>query len=90
MIDAKQAVRIAKEKALEMLETPTNLEEIQRDDYKGRDAWWITLSLPRYMKPEAALFPLAGASDPLQYKRFIIDAETGEFRAMTLRELSAP
>lgn len=89
MIDVKQAVQIAKEKALEMLGTPANLEEIEREPYQGHDVWIITLSLPRYAKPEGSgLFPLSQVWDPLQYKRFLIDAETGEFRAMKLREVA--
>ena len=47
MIDAKRAVQIAKEKAHEMLNQPLSyLEEIERENYKGRDVWSITLSVP--------------------------------------------
>ncbi len=89
MIDVKQAVQIAKEKALEMLGTPANLEEIERDSYKGHEVWSITLSLPNHPSPQTSpqtrLFQLA---NPLPYKRFLIDVETGEFLAMKLRELA--
>lgn len=45
MIDAKQAVQIAKEKAADMLNhAPFNLEEIERESYKDREVWSITLS----------------------------------------------
>jgi len=68
MIDVKQAVQIAKEKALEMLGTPANLEEIERDSYKGHDVWSITLSLPNHPSPQTSpqtrLFQLA---NPLPY-----------------------
>ncbi len=48
MIDAKQAVQIAKQKAAEILQEPSaSLEEIDRADYSGHDVWSITLSLPR-------------------------------------------
>lgn len=48
MIDAKQAIQIAKAKAAEMLnQASTNVEEIERDSYKGREVWSITLSFPR-------------------------------------------
>jgi hypothetical protein len=87
MIDAKQAVQRAKQSALEMLGSPTNLEEIERDDYKSRDTWIITLSLPQYAKPEASALGLS-YWNPLQYKRFLIDAETGELIAIKLRELA--
>lgn len=84
MIDVKQAVQIAKEKAVEMLDKgSSNLEEIERDTYRGRDVWSITLSITRDDP-----FGLAHLSvDPLQYKRFLIDTETGELLAMRLREV---
>ncbi len=91
MIDAKQAVQIAKVKAAEMLnQAAYDLEELERDSYKGRDVWSITLSFPR--KPElmpaiSHFIPLG--SDALQYKRFLIDAETGELVAMKLREVAS-
>jgi hypothetical protein len=88
MIDAKQAVQIAKQKAVEMLnETQTNLEEIERELYKGSEVWSITLSLPRDMSRIAPLAQLG--ADPLQYKRFLIDVETGEMVAMKLREVAS-
>jgi len=87
MIDVKQAVQIAKEKSLEMLGHTGNLEEIERDDYKGRDTWSITLSLPPAVREPSSF---ASAIDPWpQYKRFLIDVETGELVAMKLRELAS-
>ncbi len=88
MIDAKRAVQIAKEKAADMLnQTSSNLEEIERDSYRDREIWSITLSLPRDVKHLAALAQLS--ADPLQYKRFLIDVETGELVAMKLREVAS-
>ena len=87
MIDAKQAVQIAKQKAAEILqETSTSLEEIDRADYSGHDVWSITLSLPRDLErlPHVARL----AADPLQYKRFLIDTNTGELVAMKLHEFA--
>lgn len=87
MIDVKQAVRIAKEKAAEMLEqSATNLEEIEREPYKDREVWSITLSAPRSLKQMTPLAQLS--ANPLQYKRFLIDVETGELLAMKLREVA--
>ena len=88
MIDAKQAVQIAKAKAAEMLnQGSSNLEEIERDSYKDREVWSVTLSLPRDV---TMLAPFAQLSaDPLQYKRFLIDVETGELVAMKLREVAS-
>jgi len=89
MIDAKQAVQIAKDKAVDLLQQGLlSLEEIERDSYKGREIWSITLGLPRDMD---RLTPFAQlTADRLQYKRFLIDAETGELVAMKLREVASP
>jgi hypothetical protein len=88
MIDAKQAVQVARGKALEMLnQASPNLEEIERESYKGHDVWNITLSFGRdlnQLPPFARL-----ATDPLQYKRFLIDVQTGELLAMKLREVAS-
>ena len=88
MIDVKEAVLIAKTKALDMLDAgSSNLEEIERDTYKGHDVWSITLSVPRDL---THLAPIARLSaDSLQYKRFLIDVETGELVAMKLREFAS-
>jgi Peptidase propeptide and YPEB domain len=87
MIDAKQAVTIAKQRAADWLGTGiSNLEEVELDKYKNREVWSITLSVPRDL---TVLSPLAQiGADPLQYKRFLIDAQTGELVAMKLREPS--
>jgi hypothetical protein len=88
MIDAKQAVQIAKQKAAEMLDQPSsNLEELELGTYKDRDAWSITLSFPRDLKQISPIVQLS--TDPLQYKRFLIDAQTGELVAMKLREVAS-
>jgi hypothetical protein len=85
VIDVKQAVRLAKASAADMLDhATTNLEEIERDTYKCREVWSITLSLPRDLAP---LGPFSQLSPPIQYKRFLIDAETGELVAMKLPEV---
>lgn len=88
MIDAKQAVQIAMEKAADLLNQGSScLEEIERDSYKDREIWSITLSLPRDV---TRLAPFAQLSaDPLQYKRFLIDVETGELVAVKLREVAS-
>ena len=87
MVEMKQAVQIAKESAIEMLgQAPFNLEEVERDAYKGRDVWSITLSLPPF--PDSSN-PFAAFSGALQYKRFLIDLETGELVAMKLREVTS-
>jgi len=88
MIDAKQAVQIVKEKAADMLgQASSSLEEIERESYKDRDVCSITLSLPRDLEQLSTLARLS--ADPLQYKRFLIDVETGELVAMKLREVAS-
>jgi len=91
MIDAKQAVLIAKKQAASMLASgSTTLEEIEKDDYKGREVWSITLGLPWKASQLATIRKLPRESlftGPLQYKRFLIDVETGDLVAIKLREL---
>lgn len=50
--------------------------------------WSITLSLPRYVKLQPSLFSPVAEGGPLQYRRFLIDVETGELVAMKLREVA--
>ena len=92
MIDAKQAVQLARSKAFEMLGSgPWGLEELERDSYRDREVWSVTLSYPRDMDKLAALGQLASLGlGPLQYKRFLIDIQTGELLAMKLREVALP
>jgi hypothetical protein len=90
MIDAKQAIQIAKEKAADMLDqASSNVEEIERESYKGREIWSITLGLPQDPKQLGPLAQIRELSaDPLKYKRFLIDAESGELLAIKLREFA--
>jgi hypothetical protein len=87
MIDVKEAVRIAKQKAAEILAAESaSLEEIERGMANGSDAWIITLGVPRDLNQ---LSPLAKMSlPPVQYKRFFIDAQSGDLVAMKLHELA--
>ena len=91
MTDVKQAVQIAKAGAADLLgKHSSTLEEIERRTYNGRDVWSITLGLPRDPREISLLAPIARISaDPLQYKRFLIDVETGELVAMQLREVAS-
>ena len=81
MIDVKEAVGLAKAKAVEMLGQEGSLEEIEREGFKGRDTWSITLGFPPRFTPFSGIAK--------EYKRFLIDAETGELMAMKLRELAS-
>jgi hypothetical protein len=88
MIDVKDAVQRAKQQAGAVLgENIYRLEEIERERYNDRDVWGITLSFPRDLEKIPA--PMRFAADPLEYKRFLIDVETGEFQAMRIREFAS-
>jgi hypothetical protein len=85
MIDVKTAIALAKASATEMLSRePVGVEEIERDEYKSRDVWAITLSIPRDMEQLSTYSRIT--AEPYYYKRFLIDAETGEVLAMKFRE----
>jgi hypothetical protein len=88
MIDVKEAVRLAKENAAEILGVGSaSLEEFERDIYRDRDVWSITLSVPRDVRQ---LSPFAKLSaGVVQYKRFFLDVESGELVAMKVRELAS-
>ena len=78
MIDVKEAVRIAKQRAVEILGAASaSLEEIEREIYKDRDVWSITLGVPRDISQLSTFAQLA--ADPVQYKRFLIDVENVSF-----------
>lgn len=89
MITAKEAVEIAKKFAGEMIgKNPLNLEELERELYKDRDAWSVTLSFPQEPSIITAFSSQLGMQ-PLQYRRFLVDAETGDFIALKLREVAS-
>ncbi len=86
MIDVKQAVQLARAKAAEILdEDSSNLEELERETYNGRDVWSITLSLPN---KHLTLGPFQRYTNSLSFKRFLIDVETGELAAVKIREVA--
>ena len=67
---------MAREKSAEILGVDGSLEEIQRETYQGRDAWSITLGVPRNLEHLSPMSRLSAS--PVQYKIFLIDAQTGE------------
>ncbi len=87
MIDVKAAVDSAISYAAEVLgEFRPTVEEIERDNYKTRDVWKITLGFPSnvYSAGRASL-----GLPSKEYKSFLIDAETGQALAMKIRELTS-
>ena len=87
MIDAKKAVQVAKEKAAEIFGAECSLEEIERESYRDKEVWSITLGLPRDLGSLSVLEQLA--ADRRQYKRFLIDVQTGELAAIKIREAAS-
>ena len=86
MVDVKQAVQIARGKAAEVLGVDGSIEEIERETYHDRDAWSITLGVPRNVEQLSTLARISAS--PIQYKVFLIDVETGEMLAMKLHALA--
>ena len=88
MIDAKTAAEAAKEHARAVLgQSQSRLEEIERDTYKGRDVWRITLGLPLDKTLMGAVSPIRALGlGPLEYKVFLLDSEDGGLVAIKLRE----
>lgn len=88
MIDSKQAFQLAKQEATGMLgERTFRLEEIERDTYKGREVWRVTLGYPREKSLTEVVSSLGSlVLGPLEYKLFLIDATNGDLVAMKLRE----
>ena len=86
MVDVKQAVQIARDKAAEVLGVDGSIEEIERETYHDRDAWSITLGVPRNVEQLSTLARISAS--PIQYKVFLIDVETGEMLAMKLHALA--
>lgn len=88
MIQLKDAIRIAKEHAPDLLgETPVSVAEFEREDYNGHPAWVITLAFaaPRsHLPPAMSLFERHGT----EYRRLFIDEDSGQVLAMKIREFA--
>lgn len=91
MLDFKQASTAALAKAMEMFGDVGQLtvEEAERETYQGRDVWSITVGFPsrRTNSMQAAVAVMSPARTILEYKRFLIDAESGEFVALKIRSI---
>ena len=61
MVDVKQAVQIARDKAAEVLGVDGSIEEIERETYHDRDAWSITLGVPRNVEQLSTLARISAA-----------------------------
>jgi len=88
MIDVKEATQraLAYFEKLYGEEEFTNvlLEEVEKSEEEGMSYWLITIG---FTEPETMGGPLSPLSTRRRYKRFKIDAETGEVVAMKIRSL---
>ena len=85
MISVQEAFERAKGYAREVLgDMNYTLEEVEQDAYKGRQVWRLTLGFPKRRPTAPELGRLLGAGYPLEYKVFLVDANTGDPIAMKL------
>jgi hypothetical protein len=85
MITAQEAFARAQDYARGVLgDMPYTLEEVEQDLYKDRYVWRITLGFPKRRQTAPELVRSLGAGLPLEYKTFLVDANTGEAFAMKL------
>lgn len=85
MVTVQEAFTRAQEYARGVLgDMPYTLEEVEQDSYKGRQIWRMTLGFPKRRPTAPDLVRSLGAGLPLEYKTFLVDAETGEAIAMKL------
>jgi hypothetical protein len=83
MVDVKQAVRVALTYAQDVLGRPgPTVDEIEREEYKGREVWKITLGFS-----QTAWHALTGVPNT-QFRSIFVDAETGDPLAVKIRELT--
>lgn len=94
MLDVKEATQ----KALSYFEdlydeevfSNVLLEEVERDEEDGTPYWFITVGFTDEnvkRKEQSGLDVLKPADPPRRYKRFKIDAETGEVISMKIRSV---
>ena len=87
MIDITEATKKAKQYAVQVLGQQTySLEEIDSEEYKGREVWALTLGYPKrpLSVPESLAQSMATVVGPqeLEYKTFMVDKANGEVIAM--------
>lgn len=85
MLTVQEAFARASDYARSVLgDKPYTLEEVEQDTYKGRRVWRITLGFPKRRPTAPELMRSIGAGLPLEYKTFLVDADTGDPIAMKL------
>ncbi len=92
-IDLKQAVRIAIQSVRDLYDAQGYqladllLEEVRRED----NSWFVTVGFtgPRTSAAESVMSAVATVAPRRAFKRVKIDAKTGKFIEMQIRELSS-
>jgi hypothetical protein len=85
MITVQEAFERAKGYARGVLgDMEYSLEEVEVDSYKGRQVWRLTLGFPKRRPTAPEFMRQIGAGLPLEYKVFLVDADTGDPIAMKL------
>lgn len=97
-INVKEAVKAAKDALLELYEDDppkdVALEEIEKAQEDGRDLWAVTLGFYRYknvatkaVNQIGALFNPVSQIEHRVYKTLFIDAVSGQFVKMDMRQV---
>lgn len=92
MIDVKEATQVALSYFEDLYEeepfSNVLLEEVERDKEDGTPYWFITIGFTNEKKKEDSSSPLSTLSSaPRRYKRFKINAETGDVVSMKIRSV---
>lgn len=92
MIDVKEATQIAlsyfEDLYGEDAFSNVLLEEVERDEKDGTPYWFITIGFTEKKREGKSLqSPIGNLTSSRRYKRFEINAETGEVIAMKIRSV---
>jgi len=89
MVTLKEAFQNAVEYGRQVIgDFQFTLEEVERDTYKDKDVWCITLGFPKRSHLLRNTMEELLGTLPREYKTFLIDAQTGEALAMKIREVA--
>lgn len=85
MVTVHEAFQKAEEYARNVLgDREYTLEELEQEEYKGRQVWRVTLGFPKRRTTAPELMRAIGAGLPLEYKVVLVDAQSGEPIALKL------
>lgn len=94
MLDVKEATQVALSYFEDLYDenafSNVLLEEVERDEEDGTPYWLITIGFTdenAKRKERSGLAAISPAAPPRRYKRFKIDAETGDVVSMKIRSV---